>query len=518
MTERRRMLLITASVVLVLGGAAFYLLGIYRPALARATAQAEIAAWEERWLRARTCVIGSSQASASIHSSAQAIAEALAIRDLGADVSNRSGCAKVVGDLTRGPGAATELDDVELAWPAIDRAAGKIAMAFVQQLGVTPQPARDPTTTLAEALDEMDRAHAALRAAAALPALPARTTATLPRATLTPLAIDGTPLEMLEAASVTNGALVARVTLASGRALVVHAPGKQPIIMRQDRALRSFPDLGWGMQTTERGLALGPLDLAGRLTKQTIETPLAQPSGLFVVGNATTGAVAYALLGDTRHGRAESSRQDVQLGIARVEAGRLVIVPALAAHDTRHDVEPGGRALVAWSDRDTIRGALVAPGTIGTPLVLGEGSLGRADRGCLTATHAWLALTGRVVAFDATSAHPHELADHVLVGCTRDTALLRARGSLRFALCRERCRTVELATAHPSSVVAVVGDQLVAIAGARAVLGLWAEGGATRYVALAEPFTPMYAVSDGAVIDVLGRTGSALAIARVPAR
>lgn len=504
MSERRRMLLISTSVVLVLGGAAFYLLGIYRPARARATAQAEIAAWEERWLRARTCVIGSSQDSASIRSSAQAIAEALAIRDLGADVSNRSGCAKVVGDLTRGPGAATELDDVELAWPAIDRAAGKIAMAFVQQLGVTPKPDRDPTATLAEALDEMDRAHAALRAAAALPALPARTTATLPRATLIPLAIDGAPLEMLEAASLTNGTLVARVTLAAGKALVIHAPGKQPLVMRQDRATRSLPALGWGADTGERNLALGPLDAAGRMPKPTLEAPLPRATVLFAIGDERAGAVAW--------------QRDRELGLARVTTGRVVVEPPRTTLETRHDVEPGGRALVAWSDRAGIHGMLLSPAATGTVLELGSGPFARTDRGCLTATHAWLALAGRVVAFDATSARPHELADHVLVGCTRDAALLRARGSLRFTRCRDRCRAVELATAHPSSVVAVVGDRLVAIAGVRAVLGLWAEGGEARYVALAEPFTPMYAVSDGTVIDVLGRTGSALAIARVAAR
>lgn len=506
------MLLIFGIIGGVLGGAAVFFLGYYQPAQAREAAQAEIVGWEEQWLKARECVVGKTQASTNV-------GEVLAIRELEADHANRGSCTKLVGTLTRGAGDATELDDVEKAWQAIDFAAGKVATSYVSQVSPTRGTSDAKAEALADALAEMDAAHAVLRAAASMSKLPARATAALPRAALIPVELESKRLVQLRAASASSGSLFVMAATSSGTSgWIVHEPGKAPIAMRIDRGMRSFPDLGWGADAKDDQIVMGSLDSAGAMATPTVTTPATgNPVVGAVLGNATKGLVVYTL--DPALPKPGADAPIAQrLGVARAKDGKLESEALQAFTMLQRSIDPAGRVLVAWSDGSgAIRGGILHPDEPTKWIDLGSGDLEPRDRSCIADRTGWLATGDQVIAFDDAGVRPRVLPEHTLVGCTRDAALLHERGTSKIAVCKTECRIVQIANAHPAGIPVVVGDRVNVVASSRKVIATWSEGGSVRYFALDDAFVPQYATSDGKVIDVVGQTPSGLAIARLPA-
>jgi hypothetical protein len=458
-------------------------------------------------------MIGAQQAS-------PVIAEALAIRELGIDLSNRSSCSKVVGQLTRGPGDASQIGEVELAWRAIDTAAGKIATSYVRLISAPPRPESHATTDdaqsdlLTAALVDMDAAHARLRAGAGMPPLPPRATTPLPTATTIALEVGGEPLAIAQHVAITNGAIIGTATTGKRAAMLVLPTGKPPMIMETAGAHRSLPDLDWGLVGTKHELGAGPLDAAGAITKTAKLRVPGTVRPLFALGNATRAAVA-ATLDDERHG--------VRVLLGESRAGKLDHWTHTFVDDVRHCADASGRGVVVWHRTDGEREAAVLSTTSArdqlgaSTFALGKGPLAPSDRTCLTARRAYATANGTLYAFGEPGVKPvaHALPDHTLIGCSTDAVLLRRSVGTKLTACDDACRTVELPNAHPSSIGVLAGTRILAIAARRRVIGVWSEAGA-KYYATAAPFTPMYATSDGTVIDILGRAPTGLAIARLP--
>lgn len=491
MSQRARAVAGVGIVAAVLGSGAAYLLAVHRPAQALAAARAEIAAWELRWADARACIVGRVAASPSLE-------EAIAVHRLAGPIADRGTCAKVIGTLTRGAGEASELDPVERAWPEIDRAAGALALAYVAEA--------TSDRSLAVAVADVDTAHAALRDAAALPPLARATLTPLARATLTPLVVGGAPLTGLERVAVTNGSLVAVGRAGDTRALIVHAPGRPTMLIASGRAMRSVPDLEWGLERADDALRGGTLDERGQIT--TLHT-WPRASAALAVGNARAGHVVY--------------EADGALTFVRLldHAARPGLIRAIDSHDS--DVDPSGRAVVVWSAGGKLGAATLSPATDARMHDLGAGALERVDGACHTAEAAWASSTAAVFAIASSGVQHVRLPGRAtVVGCTADAAILRMRGTTRFAICAAAstiaCTDVELATAPPGVVPAVVDGDLVGVWAEGQILGVWSAHAATRHVALDRPFVPRQAIANGSEIAVLGRTPTGIAMVRVPAR
>jgi len=217
-TEQSRTILILVAIAAIAGGAGFWFFKIYSPAQTAKAAQAEVVAWETKWTAARTCLLGPSPAS-------RKTSEALAIRELTPDPWDRAGCAALMAKLNRGEADDTGIEAVERAWATIDNAATKAAGAFATHVA-NPIRANAPLTA---ALDELDAAHAALRAIVKLPAV-VQSGPTLVAATLVPISVGSTQFDELgeRAMPSAHGFILTAVARAASTIRSRCAPGPRP--------------------------------------------------------------------------------------------------------------------------------------------------------------------------------------------------------------------------------------------------------------------------------------------------
>jgi hypothetical protein len=82
-------------------------------------------------------------------------------------------------------------------------------------------------------------------------------------------------------------------------------------------------------------------------------------------------------------------------------------------------------------------------------------------------------------------------------------------------VCAETCRSVELTGSSPAARPIVAKNKLHAVAAHSGVIELWREGGKPTYYGSSLDWVDE-AMTDGKVIDLVGRTATGYAIARIP--
>ena len=113
--RNRSVVMMAIGVIAVVG--LVLLVFVYRPHQVHGAAQAEVEAWEARWLAARSCLVGDKPEASSV-------GQAFAIREM-QQVSDVKKC-KPLMKLWRATNADSGIDDVELAWQRMSVAIQKL--------------------------------------------------------------------------------------------------------------------------------------------------------------------------------------------------------------------------------------------------------------------------------------------------------------------------------------------------------------------------------------------------------
>lgn len=500
MSEKTRVVAIFGAVLVLAGGGLGYYIKVVQPRAQRGAAQEEITRWEQRVAAAHTCLLGEKPASAKP-------GEALAVHELSPDPWDRATCTKLVGKLARGVAEDSGLMPVEHAWMSVDRAASKVANAFALHVDAEPESRdrRREESPLPAALDELETARAELRTAAGMEPYVGAATAALPAAELIPITAGTDRVSSLTAWLVPSaGGTVAFGSVKNqGEVQLTLVPGAPPKVSKlPPGSLRAVPALTWGAAGLQSQVAIGPIDDVGAFGAMTSIPVELGARVLANVGTAGSGLVAYAASN--------------QLVIARSAGAAFVTDKPIEVGRLTAALDPAGRALVAWStiaDEPVMRGFVASDGAAPKIVELGAGS---PDQSCLTRTAGWIATPEQAIAFDATGAHPHDLAEHELLGCTAEAAIFHQHGSTHYALCTDQCRGVDLAMPRPFAVATAAGGKVLAIGSRGHVIGVWTEGAAPRFFAIPEALSPILAATNGKVIDLLGETASGAALVRIP--
>jgi hypothetical protein len=470
-------------------------------------AHAEIARWEARWTAARECLLGKPAPLTRTR-------DALAIGEMHSDPWEAKRCAPVVGKLTREPDVESGDAAVEAAWRNLDKAAAQTAEAFTVHILPSTRP-RGVDDPLPAALDSLDAAYVALRAAAKLP--PLEPTA-VPLRTAQLVLIHDEGVESLELDTVPSAhGLVVFGKVARRDVQIVLTIGGVPRVENVGAgSLRSLPALSWGAVIERDAIHAGFFDSKGLLSSdfegQGVLPATGTPAILAALGTATLGTLVFTA--------------GPALVLAHLEGHAITAAPAIRISSATSASDVDGRAAVVWSSAgNEVRGRILRPGDDGIDIELPEMPVGPF---CLTERTAWARTSSGMVSFDGDRARlvtSSGLGD--LAGCAQHAALVRDDNNARKVfVCTDDCRRVDIPPDAPrGSSLAIVGDELFAIAMHGGVLGVWRAGAAPVYYTLPEPIMPAtafdrtaLAMSDGTVIDVLSRTRSEYVLIRVPAR
>lgn len=506
MSEKSKAPLIFGVAAILAGGGLYYFFKIYQPKQARGKAQQEIAQWEERLDKVRACLLGPTPASGKA-------GEALAVRELAPDIWDRKTCTQLVAKLSRGIAEDTGMMDVEHAWMTIDRAAAKVATAFashVDPLGEEPDK-RGKESPLPGALDELEAAHAELRASAKMDPPASASQAALPEAETIALVEGKDRVSTLTAWLIpsSGGVLAFGSIKDKGEVQLALTAGAAPKVLPiPSGAVRAVPDLAWGAAGLREETAIGTIDPRGAFGQMT-SLPVKMGARVGVaVGTFANGFVAY-----------DSANQ---LVFARSQNGAFTADKPREVGRISFAMDPAGRGFVAWTDgtgaaegdEGKLVGLIVKDGAPATPHTLGSGW---PSGSCLTATGAWVGSQDQqFISFDGTDAVPHALPEHALLGCSATGALFYRYGSTHFTACTNECRAVDMTALRPTNIAALAGDKVVALRTRDRVIGLWSEGQPPKFFAMQKPLTPTLAYSDGKVVDVLGDSEDGVVVVRLP--
>lgn len=501
MTDKARGILIVAALVIVFGGGAFYFFGIHQPAQERKAAQDEVARWEKRWQEARTCLLGPEPGSSKL-------AEALAIRELAPDPWERKTCTQAISSLARGNAEDTGMEKVERAWIDLEKAATKVANAFVAHVDpYGERPEKRKLDPLPGALDDLEAAYAKLRKAAGLPPSATNKGKPLPIATVVPLTLGETQLTSLQGPFMTSGAGFVGFGRAKDKEVQVVIAAGAPALIKQVGAgvQRAMPDSSWGAHAVPDGVNVGKIDDTGNPVSPT-KLPFEEgPSVLAVVGTYDDGVVAFG--GGTK------------LIVARGKGGTFTPSAPFEVIDIAYASDPlTGRTELVWTDgKAKVWRLALAPGQLdATPVELSAS--GRPVRACLDRDSLWVQMgddyDSKVVEVtgDRVQEHDEEEAQDVIVGCTPDGALLRTNDVYKH--CMAECNTFT-PDGPPSYAMAVLPHGWVGFRTRGAVLAVH-RASRTDYMAAPNSFWPVLSLTNGDVIDVLGYVPEGLTIVRVP--
>ena len=524
-SRRGKIIAIFAVAALAVAGGAYYLFTVYLPQEKRGPAQAEIARWEGRLAEARACLLGPTPASSDTR-------EALAIHELAPDPWDRIKCTQLISKLSRGETEDTGMLDVEEAWHGLDRAAGKVAAAFLAHVDPAGEPAKTRRSdALPVALDELDAAHAALRAAADLGPPPARpATPPLAAAQLVPVRDGAEPIKRLDSWTIpTMNSVLAFGATASHEVQLALVPGAAPVARRIGAGvLRTVPDAAWGAVAragaTPDGeelhqLVVGPLDERGEPPAVAPDQdPRKRKDAIAIDGRASV----FAVVGTADDGLVVGGSRGA-LVLVRAQAGKLAADKPIEIEQLAFATDPAGRALVAYNDAEGALRAFVSRGAAkAPPRELGTTLAGGA---CLTAKRGWIAGGGaddhQMVSFDLETGDVtrYPAPRHDLLGCTADTALLHLGYAAAYTVCSEQqCRGATLQGMKPSKIATLAGDQVVAATLRDHVLGVSREQGPPTFYAIGKHLTLRFAMSDGKVLDLIAESGDGLVIVRVPVK
>jgi len=498
MSDKARITVIFGAIAALLGGGLYYFLRIYQPTQEQQAAQTEVLAWEARWAEARACLLGPKPVSSRPR-------EALAVRELSPDPWNRGTCSKLIGKLSRGVADDTGILKVEHAWMTVDRAAAKVATAFashVDPFGDVPEHRGD--SPLPAALEELEGAQADLRKAAGMDPPDSAAGPTLPAAQLIPLKDGGQQVSNLEAWLLpSSGGVIGFGSTHDREVEMVLVAGAAPkLLPAPSGGVRAVTDATWGAAGLQDEVVVGPIDDKGAFGTMTNIPAGELARVLFAVGTIADGLVAYGAGG--------------KLGLIRATAGSIKGDAPFQVSRVMYALTPAGRALLAWNTVDgAMRGFFPKGGAETRPMELGSGFAASA---CLTATHGWVGEEPQFMSFDDTSATPHVLPQHELLGCSDDAALLHKIGSTSYAVCTDACRVAELRNTKSSVVATLANAKVVAIRARGEVIGLWRENAEPLFFTTPISMSPRTAISDGKVVDVIGETSEGVVVARLPLR
>ncbi|MDB4960062.1 MAG: hypothetical protein JWP01_61 [Myxococcales bacterium] len=511
MSEKGRIALIFGVVAVALGGGLFYFFKIHQPKQQQAAAQVEVEAWEKRWDEARTCLLGA----APISSNA---GESLSVREMQPDPWERKTCTQLIGKLSRGVTDDTGMMNVEHAWMTIDRAASKVANAFATHVDPYGESAenRGKESPLPAALQELDTAHADLRTAAGMSPPAVASLGSLPAAELILLKDGADPVQSLDGWRLPSatGVVAFGTVKARGQVQLVLAPGAAPKVLKvPNDTSRAVPDLTWAATALDNpsggaDVTYGPIDDNGAFATMTSLKVLAYTEVALAAGTPAAGLLVF--------------RDPTSITIARSSGGVFTQDKPVAASGSALGVDPmAGRVLFAWNGPYTDQGTGKLMGFIGrgdaapTIVQLGEGVV---HSTCLTSTHGWVSAQQQVISFNDTGAVPHVLPDHALIGCTRDEAILHTVGTSHYVACKESCRVIDITNLRSTGVATIAGGKLHAIRALRNVLGVWRENLPPTFYTTTREVTPMFATSDGKVIDIVATTTEGVVVVRVPVK
>ncbi|MGE0551015.1 MAG: hypothetical protein AB7O24_19280 [Kofleriaceae bacterium] len=499
--SKTKLAVIFGAVALTLAGGSGYLLGVHQPARRLRAAQAEITSWENRWDRARECMLGSKPASGTI-------SEALAIREMSPDRWERTTCTKLIGAINRGDAEDTGLASVEAAWLDLDKAALALAKAFATHVdpdGELDRRAEDP---LPGTLDALEAGRNALRSAAGLSPRTAATIPPLPAATMIAVMHDGKPVVSIEAPRVTSrDGMVVVGSAASGPVQLHLVAGRPPIVGAIEPATRrAVPDPSWGARSVHGAIEIGTVDAGGEVTTPKLIKVTGRSVVLAASGSLDDGAVVYLV--------------EDGLAIARVTGGKVTTSKPVYAASHTVAVDPAsGEIAIVWTDAALELVALrLAPGTLDEkPVRIGD--TGVALAACLDRRSLWIQDPAVLYRFDDSGLRTIEpRRSYELAGCSSAGAVVtrpvRPGQPPLHQVCSDRC--VDIVTDRGFAPVALPNDNWVAFDARGNVLAVKRPDG-TQFVTTTEQFRPLYAMTDGSQIDVVGYTTRGIAVARVPA-
>lgn len=508
MSDRTRVILIFAVVGLLCAGGAIYFFAVHQPGSRLADAHAEIAAWDARWMEARACLLGPKPASAKV-------SEALAVRELSPDPWERKTCTKLISQLSRGVATDTRVGEVEAAWPAIDRAASKVAASFISHVDPGGDGMRKKPDPLPVALDELEAAYAQLRAAAKLPPAPAPAgTAPLPEAELVPVAIEGQRvLRLLEPLLPSRAGVLAYGTTDGSELQLQLVAGKPPVVQRVGAGMqRAVPDGTWGARAVPDGIEIGAIDATGAMSAPTRLPLPGVPQIIAVLGTPANGVVVYGA--------------GTQLVVARGRDGTFKPGTPLDVRSMAFATDPEtGETVIAWTNMAEKNQWLhLSPENLDAEVDEDMGPPGYVRALCLTRTAAYVQTieAGEVGIFDvalaAEAVGDGDAAGHELVACSADGAIVRDRGTASaYKRCAAGADCAPFSIPTPTTVpTAALPDGFAWVRARGGVLAVRRPAG-IAYVAVPNGFVPVLVLTNGALLDVVGWTADGLAIARLPA-
>ncbi|MDB4954561.1 MAG: hypothetical protein JWO36_2130 [Myxococcales bacterium] len=520
-SERGRVVLIFAAVAVIGGAAAYYFFKIYQPKQALEAAQGDIAAWDDRYIAARRCLLGPTPASSKT-------SEALAMREMSPDPWDRGGCTPLISKLSRGDAPQTGIADIEQAWGTVDHAATKAAQAFALHVGSSTTLEHDP---LPSALDTLDAARVGLRAAAKLPAAEQAGKA-LQAAQIIPIMNSDAPITKLEIDALPSAhGIVLFGNTASREVEVALTAGGAPQVGRvAPGSIRAAPDTSWGATAGQGSIRAGAFDAEGAMpTPTTLPLPGTREVSIAAAGGTPThGVVVYG--------------GDAQLAIAHAHEGSITAdspLRSIATGITSTDAD--GRVALVWTTADRELHARILKPTGDEPIVeltdtvtphvkIAENLVRPLPTSapCLTGDRGWVMFGTSIVSFGGGKPAAKLEAPGALLGCTLDAALVRRNDTSEpepsWQICTDTCRTAKLPGAPTLATIAVVGGKLVAVAAHGSVLAVWHEDAPPTYFGLPEAATPVLAhewgamgMTDGKVLDVIARGDKTFVVIRIPA-
>lgn len=503
-SDRTKVILIFAAVGVALAGGIFYFFKVHQPSARMTDAQDEINRWDARWTEMRNCLLGPQPGSAKL-------AEALAIRELSPDPWERKTCTQTVSQLSRGEAEDTRVPAVEEAWRVLDKAASKVATSFISHVdpgGDKPDRKPDP---LPVALDELEAAYSALRAAAKLPPVkPTLDTKPLPVATLVPVAFAGKRITHLQDPYIASrSGMLAFGAVEGAEVQFQFTAGKPPVLAAVGAGTqRAIPDATWGARAIPDAIEVGQLDATGALaTPAKLDLP-GETQVIAVVGTWADGVVVYGA--------------GNQLVVARCKAGactpdKPTLVRSMAFAT---DAQTGTTTLVLAGDGN-MSGLTLDPSAFNTALV-DLGVAGFPKLMCLTNDSVWLQYTleGTVKTMHIKAGVPADIPDdeHALMSCSPNGAILyKDFGEPSYRRCLESCEVATPKSQKHRIPTAVTANGIAGVEARGGVLAV-RKGGPTDFYAVPNGLVPLVAMTDGNVLDVLAWAPDGLVIARVSAR
>jgi hypothetical protein len=524
MSDRARVVLIFAVIGVLAVGGGYYFFKVYQPRQDLKSAQHEITGWEERYQKARDCLLGKSPGSSKT-------SEALAIREMSPDPWEPGGCTALISKLSRGEAPETGIKAVEDAWSELEKAASKAALAFAKHVSESTTLTVDP---LPEALDALDQSRRKLRKSAEMSAGEA-SGAPLATANVIKLMAGDEGLKVLHVDTIpsAHGIVLFGNTASSYSAQITLTAGKEPKVEKIPLgAVRSVPDSSWGAVTDGGSVLVGAIAPDGKMAPPTA-LALPAPTVAAVVGTLADGHVVYGNATD--------------LVLARAKDGVVTAGAPEKIEIAQASVDVDGRAAVVWGKEAAMKAVVLGGPTETAPVEIP----GVGGSFCLSADRVWSQIGKDAVAFGGgrpsvrtnfvarkhpaegkvvtygTAPDPADYRQPILQGCTAEGALFHDRmDPTQLTICSDDCRDVRLPAGAPQfATTTIVGGKLVAIAAHGGVVGLWREGAKPVFYSLPDTTTkpvlahewPAMALTDGKVVDVLARGKDSFVVIRFPA-